>query len=138
MGAILEKLIKQANSTPITGVYVGLFGTFFSETDEFPFDTDKRDVNAIAKEVRKRYGKMAFGFRRCYYLHGEQKFRDKGWIYLSGDIESKDEVFKKNLPNEDILRNNMKFNDVPAVIRMEGHVFPFNKEDKLLSQIKED
>ena len=138
MGAILEQLIKQANSTPVTGVYVGLFGAFFSETDEFQFDTDKCDINTIAKEVRKRYGKMAFGFRRCYYLHGEQKFRDEGWIYLSGDIESKDEVFKKNLPKEDILRNNMKFNDVPAVIRMEGHVFPFNQKDKLLSQVKED
>ena len=138
MGAILEQLIKQANSTPITGVYVGLFGAFFSETDEFQFDTEKRDVNAIAKEVRRRYGKMAFGFRRCYYLHGKQKFSDKGWIYLSGDVESKEDVFKKNLPNEDILRRNMEFNDIQAIIRMAGHAFPFNKEDKLLSQVKED
>ena len=138
MGAILEQLIKQANSTPVTGVYVGLFGAFFSETDEFQVDTDKCDINTIAKEVRKRYGEMAFGFRRCHYLHGERKFNDAGWIYFSGDIESKEEVFKKNLPNENILRKNMEYNDIPAIIRMAGRAFPFNKEDKLLSQVKED
>ena len=136
MSAILNSLMRKMNLKPVTCVMVGLFGTFFSEEDEFEFDTANTTLVDVAKEVRKRYGDGAFGFRRCYYLHGEQHFTDKGWVYLSGEINRKDDVFARNLESESILRGNMEYNHINAVLKTNGRFFPFAKDDIVLDFLK--
>jgi len=133
MSGILDDLIKSANNVPITGVVVGLFGAFVSEYDEFKFDTSHHTISEVAKEVKKRYGDGVFGFRRCYYIHGKQHFHDKGWVYLSGKVELKNDIFDRNLPDEKILRSNMECNNLAAIIKVRGRAFPFNKDDIVLN-----
>ena len=136
-GKILDSIAAKANTVPVKGVFVGLYGSFFSETDEFQMD-DIEDLKKVAREVYRRYKKRTFGFRRCAYLHGEQYFRDPGWIYIDkGTIETQEEVMKRNLPDEQILRDNMRINKVDAVLKINGRHFPFDlKNDVLLEDWK--
>lgn len=132
--SILSSIVAAANSTPAHGVEVGLYGFFFSESSEFPMD-DTSDIFEVAKEVVKRYGDRAYGFRRCYYLHGVQHFVDEGWAFLSGKVRTASEVLSGTSPRERILRDNVKINGMRAVIDLlGGRVFPFDPQKDVIIQ----
>ena len=128
----LEKITAKASKTPANGVKVGLYGFMFSESSEFQMD-DTSDIHKVAAEVRRRYGCRAYGFRRCYYLHGRQDFVDKGWVFLGGTVRTANEVMIANDPSEHTLRINIKCNDMKAVIYLaSGQVFVFNPDKDIL------
>ena len=95
------------------------------------------DINATARIVKEKYGDRAYGFRRCYYLHGQKHFIDKGWIFMLGKVRTAEEVGRDNLPDERTLRENIICNDMKAVISFRGRVFEFHPDkDVLLSMTK--
>lgn len=122
--SILDKVIKEANSTPVYGVQVGLLGSFFSDEDEFPI-SDISNLLAVAKEVEEKYGIRAYGFRRCYYLRGKKHFLDDGWVFFRGTVRTAAQVLAETSPSEQILRDNVRWNHMSAVINTAGRTFPF-------------
>ena len=136
MSAILEKLIEDANVKPVHGVTVGMFGFMVSESSEFPMD-DTSDIYAVATLVKEKYGNRAYGFRRCYYLHGQKHFVDKGWVFIQGKMRTAKEVMSDNLPDERILRENVHDNGMEAVISFGGQTFEFKiGKDMILNTTK--
>lgn len=133
MGTILDSLLREANTTPVHGVFVGIYGLLVQETDEFQMDgTD--DTAKTAAEVRKRYGKRAFGFRRCHYLHGGLVFDDAGWIYIGGRIETLAHLESLRRDDDLILIGNMRSNGFDRVIFTGGHAFPLYPEDVIIGE----
>ena len=127
----MSKLIEESNSTPVYGVLVGLFGFFVSDMDEFQMD-DTSDLYKVSDAVMSRYGHRAFGFRRCFYLHGKQHFTDAGWVYLHGKIRTADEILNSDNPSERILRENVRINGIKSVIDTGGRTFPFDPEKDVI------
>ena len=130
--------------SPIERIHVGLLGTPCNQTTEFTFDFynlsthDLVTDSEIADEVSHRYGTTAFGFRRCVYMDGRKTFLDKGWIFLSGKIKTAEEVFKDDRPDWEILRQNLRNNDIPAVIIIGKRILPFRKDDDVVNEIDDD
>jgi hypothetical protein len=123
------------------------FVTFFSPGTFVPEETtqpiDKWDVDKaieMARSVVERYGAKPYAFqfttrfRDFDELDSKVTERSKTH-YLGGRIETKEEVFARNDPNERILRSNMENNGIDRLIindnswRFTG---PFRDGDVLL------
>lgn len=126
-------------------VLVGLFGFFLSEVDDFYVSYSKLDdLESICKLVRKRYGNMAFGFRRLRPV-GHQPFGrddeylDPGWIYIcGGKVESAKEVLSRDDPKEEVLRSNIRCNKIAAILKTPvGKTFQFDPKKDIVLDVKE-
>ena len=105
--------------------HVCMYGFFLSEETYIPVN-DVTDVLSIAEKIMKEFHERAFAFRRMTVASKKAKYIDPGWLYLSGKVELKSEVFARNDPQEDILRTNMEHNDLDAIIRIFDHAMPFD------------
>ena len=122
------------------GTYVLVFLHRFILSDEECFSiSEDEDVISVAEKVMDKYHEKAFAFRRFKVFHGNKRYIDPGFMYLTGNVETRDEVYARNDPSEDILRRNMEYNDYRAMIRIGPHAMPFDpKKDVNLEIDKED
>lgn len=121
-------------------VHVGLFGFFLSEVDDFYVSYGKvDDLESICKLVRKRYGDMAFGFRRLRPFGNDDEYLDPGWIYIcGGKVESAKEVLSRDDPKEKILRSNIRCNKIAAILKTPvGKTFQFDPKKDIVLDVKE-
>jgi hypothetical protein len=97
-------------------------GTFVSECSEKPIDA--WDVDAavrMARDIKERHGARPYGFRFVTYQREDDDLNShetaRGSIhYLGGRIETRDQVEARNDPNEHILLQNMRSNDIKHII----------------------
>lgn len=97
-------------------------GTFVSETRRV--EVDNHDVAWAmehARTIKERHGATPFGFRFITRERSETELDAKvtytsGMYYLGGKVRTLAEVDADDLPDEDILRSNMRNNRVGAVI----------------------
>ena len=97
-------------------------GTFVDETTEKPIESwDIEKAKVMATDVHERYGARPFGFYFTTRSRGEEDLDSKeiassGVYYLGGVVETREQVEARNDPSEDILRTNMRCNEIERVI----------------------
>jgi hypothetical protein len=97
-------------------------GTFFNEETHKSIDKWDTDLaSKIAKSVKERHGATPYGF--YFYTKGRKNNEldssviNKSPIYfLGGKIETLEEIEARNDPSEDILRRNMRNNNIERVL----------------------
>lgn len=97
-------------------------GTFCSE--ETTREIESWDVNAahdVALTIKERHGAVPYGFRFTTRSRGENdldsKVTDRSCFYwLGGKVETLAMVEARNDPNEEILRSNMRNNNIKRII----------------------
>lgn len=97
-------------------------GTFVSEStaEEIP-SWDVEAAKQRAASIHERHGARPYGFRFLTRTRGpddlDSRVTDRsGMYYLGGTIRTLTDVEKDNLPNEDILRSNMRNNNVDRIV----------------------
>lgn len=96
-------------------------GTFVAETNtkEVPsWDVDL--AVAMSSDIQQRHGARPYGFYFTTRARGEEDFDSKqvarsGMYYLGGKVETREEVDARNDPSEDVLRFNMRANNVRRI-----------------------
>ena len=118
-------------------IQVVLHGILVSDSAEFKL-RDKASLDEIASEVEKRFGDHAFCFRRFgKNAIGRRYAKDRGYVYMRGKVQTRDEILAGTDPRDDVLRTNVRFNDFQAVIRIGGAAMPFRPGiDKVLEASK--
>lgn len=97
-------------------------GTFVAETTDRPVDSwDVEKAMAMAHDVTERYGATPYGFQFTTRTRGEadldsKKSSESPFYHLGGRVETLAEVEARNDPKEDILRSNMRCNDIAKVV----------------------
>jgi hypothetical protein len=97
-------------------------GTFVSETTEQPIASwDVEIAKQMARDIRERYNAKPYGFRFSTRSRGDDDLDSKETAsspmhYLGGRIETRAEVEARNDPKEEILRANMRCNDIERII----------------------
>jgi len=116
-------------------------GTFFDEATTKEIGSwDVKEATEMARSVKERYGATPFGFQFSTRARGPRDLDSKTvktspMYYLGGKIETRSEVFKRNAPNEEILRSNMRSNKISRIIVNTNSwkvVKPLNKGDVVL------
>lgn len=97
-------------------------GIFVSETREV--EVPKHDVDRaiiLAQDIVERHGAKPYGFQFITYEPGDgwsapkETYRSPTY-WLGGTVRTHDKVVADNLPNEDILRENMRINGIDRII----------------------
>ena len=97
-------------------------GTFVAEMTAKPIESwDVETAKKMAAEIVERYNAKPYGFRFSTKARGEDDLDSKEVAkspmhYLGGKVETLEEVEARNDPNEDILRRNMRNNDIKRII----------------------
>lgn len=122
-------------------------GTLFTETTTKPIESwDPVLAAKMAKKIKERHGARPYGFRfeerivadpiddgEGGLLSVEQKTtRTSGTYFLTGKVETYDDVVRRADPRERILRSNMRCNDYALVVSNTNSYLsthPFDKED---------
>lgn len=97
-------------------------GTFVSETSEKPIDAWDVEVAVLmAAEIKERHGAKPYGFRFSTRTRTDDQLDSwvsatSGMYYLGGRVETRAEVEARNDPKEEILRFNMRANDIDRII----------------------
>ena len=112
-------------------------GAFFSEQTERPIDSwDIEQAKAIAAGMVQGHNARPYGFKFVTRRRKDDEIiKQSGVYYLGGKLRTLEQVEADNLPNEEILRWNMRENNYSAVIENTNSwkfTAPFNKEDVLL------
>lgn len=97
-------------------------GTFVHETNTE--EIDSWNVEAACKralEIVQRHNSKPFGFYFTTRERGEEDFEPKetaqsGMYFLGGTVRTYDEVVADNKPDEEILRSNMKWNNIDRIV----------------------
>ena len=97
-------------------------GTFVSEQTEKPIEAwDVDTAVAMARDIKERHGARPYGF--VFTTRGRtdadldsREIARSNLYYLGGRIETREEVEARNDPKEEVLRANMRMNDVEKVI----------------------
>jgi hypothetical protein len=122
-------------------------GTFMSEQSTYPIDSwDTVKAVEISETVVERYNAKPYGFVFTTQIvaddvpDGEggtlavtpKVVESSGIHFLGGRLETYDEVVKRNFPDEEILRDNMKYNGMWIVrVNTSGwkSTMPFTEKD---------
>ena len=97
-------------------------GTFVSETREV--EVPKHDVDntiVLAQDIVERYGAKPYGFqfitreRSDGWSVPKETYRS-GTYYLGGTVRTYEQVVEDNRPDEEILRSNMRINNIERII----------------------
>lgn len=123
-------------------------GTFVSEASTQPIERhDPKLAVEMAERVVERYGAKPYGFRFETRLVAEIPDGEGGTLkaskdvgvsgiyFLGGTLVTYDEVRLRNDPNERILRENMRGNEMWIVVVNTNSyraTLPFNEEDVLV------
>lgn len=97
-------------------------GTFFTEQNSVAIDSwDVKKAIELSKDIFQRYGARPFGFQFITKSRSESELDSKetarsNMYYLGGRIETFEDVVKRNNPKEEILRKNMKYNNIKRII----------------------
>lgn len=97
-------------------------GTFFSETSRKEIaGWDVEAATAMAVEIVERHGARPYGFRFVTRSRGpddlDARDTDRSPVYyLGGTIRTADEVLSGTDPKEEILRSNVRSNNVKRII----------------------
>lgn len=97
-------------------------GTFVSETTAHPIDSwDVNKAMEMAHDVTERYGATPYGFKFSTRSRGDADLDSKQaaespFYHLGGRVETLAQVEARNDPKEDILRSNMRCNDIAKVV----------------------
>ncbi len=96
-------------------------GTFVSEQTTKPIDAWDPDVALeMASTIVERYNARPYGFQFITRSRGpddlDSSVIDRSPIYyIGGTVETREEVFARNDPDERILRANMENNDIDRI-----------------------
>lgn len=116
-------------------------GTFVAETTDKPIDSwDVDKAKEMAHEVVERYGATPYGFRFTTYSRGPKDLNSKQsakspLYHLGGRVETFAQVEARNDPKEDVLRSNMRCNDISKVVINDNSyrsTQPLGKDDVVL------
>jgi hypothetical protein len=91
-------------------------GTFVSESTAKDIDSwDVEQAKTMARSIKERHAATPYGFR---FETWEDSVRTKvsPMYYLGGQVRTYEMVLLMNLPEENILRNNMRYNNIRRVI----------------------
>ncbi len=97
-------------------------GTFVSEeTVKLIESWDVETAVIMADDILERHNAKPYGFRFLTRVRGPDDFDSKetarsGIYYLGGRIETRAEVEARNDPSEEILRSNMRANNVDRIV----------------------
>jgi hypothetical protein len=97
-------------------------GTFFHEQSTKPIDSWNPDKAVeMARDIVERYNSRPFGFFFTTRTRGDNDLDSKesarsGFYYFNGTIRTFEQVMADNLPDEDILRSNMRSNGFKRII----------------------
>ncbi len=101
-------------------------GTFVSETSVLPMETeDPKEAVARWNTITERYGAKPYAFQLFTQLHHDdvddfkcrpKELRRSGMYFLGGTIRTAEEILAGTDPKEDILRSNVRCNDISAVV----------------------
>lgn len=102
-------------------------GTLFSESSTKEIDSwDTKKAVEMAEKILERYNAKPYGFRFSTYKTHEpvsdgeggtlevrpKLTKESGLYFLGGKLETYDDVVRRNSDKEQILRDNMRFNDI--------------------------
>jgi hypothetical protein len=111
-------------------------GTFASETTTVDIDSwDVEKAKEMARTVKERYGATPFGFMFETWTPDKIRIDVSPTYYLGGRVRTYEMVLLMNLPEEEILRNNMRYNDIKRVITNTNSyksVLPLKDDDIVL------
>ena len=112
-------------------------GTFASETTTVDIDSwDVEKAKEMARTVKERHGATPFGFMFETWTHDKIRIDVSPTYYLGGRVRTYEMVLLMNLPEEEILRNNMRYNDIKRVITNTNSyksVLPLKDDDIVLA-----
>lgn len=97
-------------------------GTFFDEERERPVDSwDVAAASEMAHGIVERYNATPFAFQFSTRTRGQDDLDSREsarscTYYLGGRIETRAEIEARNDPKENILRSNLRSNDIDRVI----------------------
>ena len=97
-------------------------GTFVSESTTKPIDAwDVETAVIMASDIMERHNARPYGFRFLTRTRDDADLDSKvsatsGIYYLGGDIFTREQVEARNLPGEEILRSNMRANDIAKIV----------------------
>lgn len=97
-------------------------GTFVSEQTTKDIDCwDVEKAKEIAHEITERHSATPYAFRFSTRIRTDADLDSKesarsGFYYLGGRIETRAQVEARNDPNEEILRSNMRANNIDRAI----------------------
>jgi len=125
-------------------------GTMFSEENEVEIESwDACKATKMANDITQRHGAKPYGFKFSTKLitdlvvDGEEfevkpkTVKSSGIHYITGGIRTAEEILRGTDPKEDVLRTNVKCNEIPAIIENCNSykaTMPFYKEDILLDK----
>lgn len=108
-------------------------GTFVSETTKKSIDSwDVEKAKEMARTISERHGAKPFGFKFETWSHDSIRLAESPMYYLGGQVRTYEMVLLMNLPGEEILRDNMRYNDIKRVITNTNSyksVLPLNDDD---------
>lgn len=116
-------------------------GTFVPETREQPIAAwDVVTAMEMAHGITERYGATPYAFRFSTRSRGPNDLdsklsRQSPLYYLGGKIETREEIEARDDPKDEILRSNMRANDIGKVIVNDNSwrfTAAFNEGDVLL------
>lgn len=98
-------------------------GTFLAETTTKPIKS--WNVGAavrMASTIKERYGATPFGFRFTTRSRGPKDLDSKQvkashMYYLNGEVFTRAQVEARNDPKEEILRSNMRCNNIERIVQ---------------------
>lgn len=96
-------------------------GTFMAETSTKPIDSwDVNQALVMAMDIEERHGAHPYGFRFTTRARGEADLDSKqvaqsAMHYFGGKVETRAEVEARNATDEQILRANMRNNNIERI-----------------------
>ena len=113
-------------------------GTFFAEDAMEPISN--WDVEQ-AKGMALKFQRSPFGFRFITRARevdelDSKQVAESPMYYLGGKVETIDEVMRRDLPEEETLRWNMRANNHARVIHTMGRTYPLANDSVLLELIQ--
>ena len=101
-------------------------GSFFSEHTTKPIkDWNIASAKRMAKTITERYGSSPYGFRFETRIKtgrdmGKPLYnklaKESGMYYLNAIVETYEEIVARDLPDENILRDNMRINGYKKIV----------------------
>jgi len=116
-------------------------GTFVSETSQKPIDSlDVAVASEMARSIKERHNATPYGFQFVTRSRGPDDLDShetaRSHIYwLSGTVETADEILARDNPNEHILRANIRCNGFKRIITNTNSwkfTAPLNDDDVVL------
>jgi len=123
-------------------------GSFFSEHTTKPIkDWNIASAKRMAKTITERYGSSPYGFRFETRIKtgrdmGKPLYnklaKESGMYYLNAIVETYEEIVARDLPDENILRDNMRINGYKKIVtngpdsKTWKFSMPFEKGDTIL------